>query len=384
MPERLMLDGFRPFVGRHCESTALRRALDYHGLALSEEMLFGLGGGIGFIYWYMRTMPSPLVGTRYGKIGDFARNTCRRIGAEVDIVETSSPQKGYEALKALLRAGEPAVTYGDMVYLPYFAIPEVAHFGGHVFVIFGLQEERDKVYIYDRGRKPVTVSTGELARARGSRFSPFPPKHRLLRINYPEKIGDLTESIRESIQECCRNMLKPPIRNIGLPGMEKWSEVVVRWPEQFEGMSLLGALINGFMYIEISGTGGNAFRSMYARFLEEASYIMDKPALREAAAVMWEAARAWSEIASGFLPDSWPNLRRIRELLVAKNRFFEEQEPGALEAMIRINQQLGDLTGKALEDLRNPPTFLADVQQSIVRCCQIERTALEKLAAAIG
>jgi len=54
MPERLMLEGFKQFVGKHCETTALKRVLDYHGIYLSEEMLLGLGGGIGFIYWYLR------------------------------------------------------------------------------------------------------------------------------------------------------------------------------------------------------------------------------------------------------------------------------------------------------------------------------------------
>lgn len=44
MSQRLMVDGFEPFVGKHCETTALKRVLDYHGFSLSEEMLLGLGG----------------------------------------------------------------------------------------------------------------------------------------------------------------------------------------------------------------------------------------------------------------------------------------------------------------------------------------------------
>lgn len=148
--------------------------LDRHGISLSEEMLLGLGGGVGFIYWYMKLMPSPFIGTRYGKGTDFPRNICKRIGADVSVVETSSPKRGYEELKAILRSGEPAVVYGDMAYLPYFAVPEVAHFGGHVFVVFGLDEEEDEVYIYDRGRNPVTVGLSDLKKARGSKFSPSP------------------------------------------------------------------------------------------------------------------------------------------------------------------------------------------------------------------
>jgi len=85
-----------------------------------------------------KMMPSPFIGTRYGKGTDFPTNICRRIGAEVTIIETSSSKRGYDELKTLLRAGKPTVIYGDMVYLPYLAIPEVAHFGGHAIVVFGL------------------------------------------------------------------------------------------------------------------------------------------------------------------------------------------------------------------------------------------------------
>jgi len=141
--------------------------------------------------------------------------------------------------------------------------------------------------------------------------------------------------------------------------------------------------VNGFMYIEISGTGGSAFRSMYAQFLEEASSIINKPGLNEVAEMMCQSARVWSEIASGFLPDSWPALRRMRELIVEKNRLFEEQAPGALEAMRKINGELDDLMGKAVEDLQKPPTFLADVQQSILKCYEKEQGAFNTLNSVI-
>lgn len=383
MAERLIIQGFEPFVGKHCETSALKRVLDRHGLSLSEEMLLGLGGGVGFIYWYTKQMPSPFIGGRYSGGTDFPRDICQRIGANMTVFETASSKKGYEELKAILRNGEPAVAYGDIAYLPYFAVPEMAHFGGHSFVVFGLDENKDEVYIYDRGRSPVTVSLSDLEKARGSKFAPFPPKHRLLKIEYPSQIANLEAGIQESIRECCRNMLKPPIKNLGLAGIDKWSKVVTKWPEQFKGISLFGALMNGFMYIEISGTGGSAFRSMYAQFLKEASSIMNKAALNEVAEMMRQSAAIWSEIASGFLPDSWPNLGRTRELMTEKNNLFEAQGPGALERMRRINGELDDLMGKAVEDLQKAPTFLADVQTHILKCYEIERKAFNTLSSII-
>ena len=118
---------------------------------------------------------------------------------------------------------------------------------------------------------------------------------------------------------------------------------------------------------------------MYAQFLEEASLIMNEPALKEVSDMMCQSATIWSEIASGFLPDSWPTLKRIKELIVEKNKLFEEQEPGALEAMQKINDELDDLMGKAVEDLQQPPTFLIDVQQSILKCHEIEKKAFNML-----
>ena len=378
-----MRDKFTPFIGKHCETTALKRVLDYHRLSVSEEMLLGLGGGIGFIYWYMKLMPAPFAGGRNGKVGEFLIAAGKRLGARVTVMETASAKKGYQELKALIDSGEPVVVYLDMAYLPYFALPAEAHFGGHSCVVFGLDEDKDMVHIYDRSRNPVTVRLADLARARGSKFPPFPPKHRLLKIKYPARIGDLSQGIRDSISECCNAMLKPPIKNIGLAGMQKWAEMVVKWTEQFQGLNLLGALMNGFMYIEIAGTGGSAFRNMYARFLEEASSILNKPALKEVAELMKQSAAVWSQIAAGFLPDSWPNLKRMRQLMLEKNRLFEEQGAGALEAMLKINNEFNSLMAKAVADLKRPAVFLSDVQKNILRCRDIESRAFQRLSSII-
>ena len=43
MTAKILTERFKLFSGKHCETTALKRALDYHGLSLSEEMLFGMG-----------------------------------------------------------------------------------------------------------------------------------------------------------------------------------------------------------------------------------------------------------------------------------------------------------------------------------------------------
>jgi hypothetical protein len=70
----------------------------------------------------------------------------------------------------------------------------------------------------------------------------------------------------------------------------------------------------------------------------------------------------------------------MRQLMFEKNRLFEEQEPGALDGMARINHELDDLMTKAVEDLKRLPAFLSDVQRSILRCHDVESQAFQRLS----
>lgn len=61
---QMQLNDFEPFIGQHCETTATGTLLRRIGIELSEPMLFGLGEGLGFIFWNMKNMPFPFMGGR--------------------------------------------------------------------------------------------------------------------------------------------------------------------------------------------------------------------------------------------------------------------------------------------------------------------------------
>ena len=56
---RKVVEGFVHQYGVHCESSAIRDVLEYHGLRLSEEMVFGLDCTFGFIYWKQKSAIPP-------------------------------------------------------------------------------------------------------------------------------------------------------------------------------------------------------------------------------------------------------------------------------------------------------------------------------------
>jgi hypothetical protein len=382
MTDRMHVDDFSLFGGKHCETSCLRKVLAHHNLPLSEEMLLGLGGGVGFIYWHVRNMPSPFMGMRNGRVAEILVKACARMGARAAIWETSSPQRGYERLKGMLAKGEPAIVYGDLAYLPYFGMPEEMHFGGHAFVVFGIDEGVNKAYISDRCMNSVTVSIKELEKARNSTHPPFPPKNRLLKVEHPPKMDNLEKGIREGIKDCCSNMLNPPIKNIGLSGMEKWADTVPKWIKQFKGMNLLGCLFNTFLYIEIGGTGGGGFRAMYANFLREAGTILNNPALGEIATDFDESGRILGEIAVAALPDGWPTLKKIRKLLLKKDCIFMGQKRGARQKTVSLNAELVNLEKRAAEELDSGDTrsLLSCMQKKILEWHEAETKAFKILS----
>ena len=388
MEKELAIEDFKTLGGKHCWSASARSVLNYHGIRMSEEMIFGLSGGISFIYWYGKGMPAPLVGGRYGKGNDPIADTFRRIGGTTSFKETSSPVTAQKDLVDSLKRGEPAIVFVDMAYLPYMMMPEDAHFGGHTIVVHAIRD--DLATVSDRSIVPFRLALSDLQKARGSKFPPFQPKNRLLVSTYPAKVSDLGPGILESISNSCDSMLDPAISNLGLKGIKKWSSEVRKWPSNFQGMALFGCLLNLFIYIEVGGTGGGAFRPMYADFLDESSHIINESELSSVASQFRDCGRQWSEIAKASMPDDWDSLAQTRRLIVKKNDLFEKEGPNArdrismlteeldVELMPTIKEEFGSL------DRERADALMGDLSERILRLERSEAAAITSLRETVG
>lgn len=378
MPDKYVINDFDLFGGLHCETSAVRKIFLYNDLSISEEMLFGLGGGIGFIYWYVKQMPAPMVGGRGGG-RYFIEDAARRAGATIQIRRTTSTRKGHAWLMQKLANNEPTVLYADMAYLPYMGVPEDAHFGQHVFVVYGVDERENRVFISDRGQHGVTVTVDELKQARASKFPPWPPQHATFDITLPDQFKVTIKNLKEALKVCINGMVNPPLKNFGLKGFLKWSNLISKWPKLFSSEELWNALYQGFIYIETGGTGGSAFRPMFGRFLEEAKAILRKPNLDQVIEKYQESAEIWSEIAKLLLPDEYPTLARARKLLWEQSRVSEARKPGATKRLHAINQELKESMDNILIAVTQASAFLPRVQKRILDLYEVEKEAIHLL-----
>src|SRR5271165_5532417 len=85
--------------GYHCVTNSLAKIFHHAGHPLSEEMLFGLGAGMGFIYWQMKMGFSTtiFVGGRANP-KHFYQDLGERTGVQIREVTTASATKAEAAL----------------------------------------------------------------------------------------------------------------------------------------------------------------------------------------------------------------------------------------------------------------------------------------------
>ena len=115
-------------------------------------------------------------------------------------------------------------------------------------------------------------------------------------------------------------MLEPPLGDFeGLPALRRFAAEVGAWPEAAEDWQWCARFL--YQVIERRGTGGGNFRSMYARFLEEAGY--------EESAIAAEAAEDWSRLAlaarTASEPDQ-PDPEHWRALAAEAERVLDAEE----------------------------------------------------------
>ena len=295
------LPGFKSLATHHCVTGSIRHIYEFHNHPISEEMLLGLGAGVGFVYWHTKgTLPFYGGRANVGRPGEegLEKSAGRRTGVSVDSFHTSSARKAEKTLLEMLEAGEPVMVDVDMGFLPYFDLPEGYHFGGHVVVVCGCDPETRQVLIADRDEELHPVSMEELERARGSKFKPFTPRHRWYTFDFSGKRPPRADEVRQAIREVVTGMLEPPITNLGVKGVRKAARRTVKWPEVMDEDELRCACFNVFIFIDAEGgTGGAIFRYMYSRFLRQAAEITGEDGMIAVADEFQHIGDKWQVVA---------------------------------------------------------------------------------------
>ena len=324
-----IIENFKHHPGVHCESTALRDVFAYHGIKFSEPMIFGLGEALGFVYWKSKQMPFPFVG---GRTKDLIGNLCRNLNIKKRDHFSTSFRKSWKEIKSLVDNNFPVYLRLDMYYLEYFEVPE--HFGAHCVVLVGYDDEN--VYLADTDFKSIqktSLKSFELART--SKHKPFPPKNYYVTFEFSESLPSLDQVIVKSIRKTAEEMLNPPIRNLGIKGIKRFSEEIVKfsfYPRFTFDLETVSVFRYLYIYFEEAGTGGSCFRNMYRNFLKESLKYVDNENLVKGYEGYAKAAEVWREISELLLEIDGGKIEKLKDV---QRKIFEvyELEKNALQIL---------------------------------------------------
>ncbi|NHJ04751.1 MAG: DUF4872 domain-containing protein [Candidatus Heimdallarchaeota archaeon] len=380
--EKILLNYHHTPKGKNCQISSLQKILEFNNFIISEEMLFGVGSGIGFLYWHVKDISIPFSGgMNSGKFPGLTGRIVNCLNGNYQILKTSSVKLAHKHLKETLHMNQPAMVCVDMAYIDYFGVHENEHFGQHIFLVYGIDEPENIAYISDRFDVVVTLPLTRLQQARSSFHPPFPAMNRLLRFNFPEKLPDLKLLINQGIQENTNFMFNHPLENFGLSGILKWSKELEKYPKLItEKNKLLRTLLNHYIYIETGGTGGSLFRKMYSEFLKQAFEITQKYNHFEASQDFLQIATKWTEIAHSFLSDDFPMLKEIREILLKNAQELEKLGNKALKGILRRRDKMDQLLKIAQEEIYEIfPTIAKQIVPLLQEVYNLEFNAFEKL-----
>jgi hypothetical protein len=182
--------------------------------------------------------------------------------------------------------------------------------------------------------------------------------------------------------------------SFALPTWRKWSRLLVDpraakgWPRVFtDGRGLVRALTSVWEGVEPAGMSGGHLRGLFADGLEQASDLLDAPALA-AEALRWrEIGDLWHALAETALPDDVPELARLRTLTATVTGAVAEGDMGAAERAA-VSEELWQLQADQAAapqlDEERVATVLVGMSGHLAEIYEAEAAAVSRLGAALG
>lgn len=397
------------FAGRHYETGSVQNALalqnvnaPHTGKPFSEAFLLGVSGGITFGYFtfeYKGHLPHLAILAR--NTFDPFQTMLERLGVEQQVYQTTKANIAEKNLVEALATGNPAIVWADEYSLPYTHKNPAAYWNVIPIVVYGIED--DEALIADRSAKPFRVKIEALTKARARVKD---EKFRLITIASPVT-SKLVSAVQKGIWQCASLFTdKPPKgarHNFGFAAYEHLAEMLVNkrnkqsWERMFPvGAKLYNALAGFsegkfnppgmFVWINCFWASDGAERDLYADFLDEASVLLDKKSLKEAAKQFRLSHKKWIEFADAVLPSDIEPLGEVKKLLLQKHKLFVEQGEDGAEEIQKVNSRLKkietEITKKFPMTESQAAEFRAGLREHVLGIAEVEKKAVELMQVA--
>ena len=323
---------FRHLQGAHCESGVMTALLRDKGLPISEAMVFGLASALSFCYFPLVSINQlPLISYRMTP-RYIMKGLKRLLRLPLRFETFSRPADGARRLDELLAQGCLVGLQASVYFLPFVPVNIRFHFNAHNLIAYGRDAATGEYLISDPIlNTPSRCAPADLERARFTRGS-LAPRGLVYHIDGALRdtgIGQVAPLLRHAIRKNAFMMLWMPLPCVGTPGIRLLASRVRRLPVKTDPDFCRRFASHIVRMQEIIGTGGAGFRFLYAAFLQEASGMLNKPALNDFALELTTIGDGWRQFAilagrqnKGRDPLDPVALAAVLDDLAAKERAF--------------------------------------------------------------
>lgn len=283
--------------GSHCTSASIMNMCSYYGVNLSEDVCFGLGGGLGFSFYKIEQMSKYCFS---GRSRDLERLFFETLGVKAQHKYCMKNNTVWEDLKYIVKEKKrPVLVKLDISTLDYlkeyFKLSEKMELSEHFAVIIGVNQDSVVISEYFK-KEPIVLSKEQLFYSMNQRFEEKSLYNQYYDIHFTFDQKNLVQALKHSIYINSHQMLYGFGANLGLPGLKKFVNDIRMWSQYMSFEDARKNYLFAYISFEKIGTGGGNFRRIYSRFLRESANILNIEGLHGIMNLYAELAILWKKV----------------------------------------------------------------------------------------
>jgi len=328
----LIVNNFQHQHFAHCESGVVSLLLKSHGLELSEPMVFGVSGALGFAYLpFFKFGNMPVISYRMFP-GHIIKNLPKKLGIQYFRKTYRSQQKAMDELTEFIMNNQVVGIQTSAYFTTYFPPDMRFQFNAHNTIVIG--KEDDEFIISDPVFESIKrIKSADLQKARFAKGFSAPKGLVHYPVHIPQSVENLDDLIITAIKKTVRMMLYTPIPLIGIRGINYLAKHIEKLSYKNDSVHVRQFLGNVVRMQEEIGTGGAGFRFIYAAFLQEAGDKLQSSLLKDASAKMTQTGDLWRTFAlacakavknkdKSAAVDTFPIARLLRQCADAEKEIY--------------------------------------------------------------
>ncbi len=205
------------------------------GQMIHDEFLMSTSGMASFFYLKLKKAKPPFMVFWSQGIKKQYKNLEHIFGFKINIKEGRSFNFALNKVKQEIEKGNPVVIGPlDMFYLEYRnEFFQKIHAFPHFVLAVGYDDTESKLFLYDCDLSGMQIlSYNNLKLAWGKDEPGYMKRNAVITFSLSEKHLPLHKVIKKGLLLKANEMLNPPIRNLGIPGIRKLAKEFLGWEKQ--------------------------------------------------------------------------------------------------------------------------------------------------------